>query len=723
MTSKNSWFNGKLILDTCRRNLWLLSLTFLAFFFSLPVATAIRLQNYNYDASRYLPERLQELIQSAIQSPFSISNPLVIFFLILGGVVAGCAVFYYLHNKKRVDFYHSLPCTRTQLFCTNFIAGFCLIVVPYLLNLIFSIIVIAANGFLGLLEWGPAFTGIGLHLLFFLAIYGVTILAGMLTGNLVIHFLLDVLFLVIGPAVVATYSAAMSTFYSTFYLWGDSFERWLTYSSPAARYIAAGAAATPMGVRDTLLLVIFILAIFVLSWFLYRKRSSEGAGHAVVFRAFQPIIKYPLIFLGTLLFGLFFHSFGDNYGGWGWLFFGFICGAFIVSRIIEIILAFDFRAISKHWKGLVVFAVLFAGFITIPLFDLTHFNTYLPAEAGEIQEVYLSLGNLDRFNSENSSYIILNAAEKEMSREEFDMARECLSEPENIANALAIAAYGVENNLVDHSYTSIGPDTYSISIVYHLTNGRYVARQYNIPATPEFLANLLPIFDASEYRERQYPILRADASQLALTSIHVLSNDSFAGFDNTSFTATQQQALAEALQQDVRDMQVANLQESIPLAVLEFDYYETPFTTILSENTTEDLYNMSGTEHFSVPIYDTFQNTLAVLTDLGYGADFFTFDMSRVNRIEQTVYTQQQENTVTYSNYGFTVTTEDVAREEHAITITEPEEIAATLAAAYPSQAAYYNIFLPIDESCNLEVFYLQPSGEEITIHWVPKAQ
>ena len=76
----------------------------------------------------------------------------MVFFIILGAVIAGTAVFYYLHNRQRTDFYHSLPLSRTKLFTINYTAGALLVLLPYVINILFTLIVVAANGYFGYLN-------------------------------------------------------------------------------------------------------------------------------------------------------------------------------------------------------------------------------------------------------------------------------------------------------------------------------------------------------------------------------------------------------------------------------------------------------------------------------------------------------------------------------------------------------------------------------------------
>jgi len=646
--------------------------------------------------------------------PFIGTNPFIIFFMILGAVVTACTVFYYLHNKKRVDFYHSLPLTRTKLFWTNYSAGFLLIALPYLICLILTFIVIAAKGDLGLLAWGIALIGMIQHLLFFLAIYSIAAIAAMLTGNLVIHFLLTGVFLGIGPAFVGAYLVAMETFYDTFYNWGVTTKYWFAYSSPVARYIFNAADNLALTGIDYILLVVFILVATGFALFLYQKRPSEGSGHAITFRYAKPIIKYPLILLATMLAGLFFHSFGND--DWGWLFFGFICGALIVSRIIEIIFVFDFKAIGKNFKGLLIFAVLFGAFITVPLFDLTHYDSYLP-DTADVMKVNLFIDNMDAYNTDNSDILRFQYDGNYPSYEEIQAYTSLLQDPTNVAAAIEMAKIAINQPETD-STDRTGNGT-RLSIVYTMANGRQIARQYNWVANKDLISSASTILDSQEYKERHYTMLQAEAQNVALNSLEVFATDASESFAIHTFSPEQNLALAKALQEDIKNMTTNDMLSHMPIALLNFTLYKEDIAE-LHQKSTEDLQKID-TMFLSCPIYPTFTKTLAVLDSIGYGNDFFRLDLGKVESI-QLVHEANLEYEKRIATSSGTVYTErsissSTISEAVFETITDPAQIKIVLDKAYPSRAYDYNRFRQTDNETVIEVLY-NHQGYKTTVTW-----
>ncbi len=97
---------------------------------------------------------------------------------------------------------------------------------------------------------------------------------------------------------------------------------------------------------------------------LYRKRPSEAARHRLFFR--KTSITISCVIAPTTAC-TFLHQIGNS---GGWMVFGFVSGAFICSRIIEIIYAFDLARCCRHFLSLVIFLLLFSGLVQSH-FDLT----------------------------------------------------------------------------------------------------------------------------------------------------------------------------------------------------------------------------------------------------------------------------------------------------------------------------------------------------------------
>ena len=129
MTSKN--FSSKGLLgNSMRRNLWALVLSGVGFFLSLLLPALMTMQNALEQRVLDLKEIPQAHVeinwQNAMNNAASMlsgGNLFVKIVFIVLAVVCGVAMFAYLHSRQKVDFYHSLPISRTRLFANNFLTG------------------------------------------------------------------------------------------------------------------------------------------------------------------------------------------------------------------------------------------------------------------------------------------------------------------------------------------------------------------------------------------------------------------------------------------------------------------------------------------------------------------------------------------------------------------------------------------------------------------------
>ena len=133
MTSKSLFF--RLIKEDLKRRLWAFGLSFLTFFFAMPVLAAMGVTNLeqqyalwvedagNYDfgagntAETEFSRKLGELAVESI----GLENVVMGFLVITAALVLALTGFLYLHSRKQVDFYHSIPVRREILFTVRFV--------------------------------------------------------------------------------------------------------------------------------------------------------------------------------------------------------------------------------------------------------------------------------------------------------------------------------------------------------------------------------------------------------------------------------------------------------------------------------------------------------------------------------------------------------------------------------------------------------------------------
>ena len=506
MMSRNSCSKG-LVRDCMRRNPWAIVLSAVGFFMAqlLPVLMT---------AQHSLSEHKQDLVNmnaadaaaswegyvESVGQMLGGQNPFAKAAVIILAITCGVSMFAYLHNRRKVDFYHSLPISRSRLFAVNYATGALCALVPYLVLHVLSIVGACAMGF------GEAVNAslIGViisNVIFFFLLYAMAAVTTIVCGNTIIALLLG-LWVYFGPTLAtALWQGLKGMFFQTYtpndsmmsLLFCNKFAPLIEYFAVNGAKMSGTAAETASNYASSaigtiinpglqtassaigLLIGYAIAAIVItaLALFLFRIRKSERAGTAL---AFNPI-KLPVKIIICVVMGVAFAEILQMlaYESKLWFWVGLVLGTVIFHCVVEIIYAFDFRAIvRKPLQLIVILAVLCAGLLTMQ-FDVFGYDKWLPDE-GSIEAAAPTDYTLDN--------------------------QVLLSEPENIAAARQLAALGVENLNQANENT---PTNYTC-IAFKMKNGKVKTRAYSLPSTDEVLTLEKQIFQSAEYKQKNWSL-------------------------------------------------------------------------------------------------------------------------------------------------------------------------------------------------------------------------
>lgn len=549
MTSKSLYF--KLLRENLKRRAWAIALAVLGFFFSLPIHLALTMENaIKTDFWRYnnyqpltlaqdMPEaervaRILEIKTQIVLESVSFGNGLVAFLIIVAALVIGVSSFSYLHNRRKVDFYHSIPVRRELLFSVQYTGGFLIVALAYLLNLLFEMAVSCAYGvgFTGVL--GAALLGWGLNLLFFLLMYAVVAIAMVMTGNMLVGILGSGVFFFYIPGMVFLIMGYFSTFFDTVHPYfmsgeGSPFMFGLRWTSPIITYIMAlswgGADALKSHVPTLIIILFTAIALTLLALELYRKRPSEAAGRAMAFKRSMMPIRVLLVFAFGLAGGMFFWMLQSTIL---WLVFGAVMSCVISHCVVEIIYHFDFKKLFAHKLQLAGCLVLVLLVMFMFRFDWLGYDSYLP-NPEKVESVALEVGMDDGWvnyreleQREDGQYRTVYQEEMEIIPEHMKLTQ--------IEPVLAIAGEGRDRAMVsrekrlnsyrDHVSSNaaasfiVGYDGDSdeshgehfmtqVSVAYTLKGGRKVYRIYSIPLS-EVMDSYKTVYSEDMYKEGIY---------------------------------------------------------------------------------------------------------------------------------------------------------------------------------------------------------------------------
>lgn len=389
MTSKNSFFN--LLKEDLHRRLWTLILSSLVFFGTFGVAFTMLIQNYVGRYSRasygYTDAQFIERISNNLCQDFYGCYPWFMTVAIIGAIICAMNGFAYLHSRKQMDFYHSLPIKREKIFAVRLVNGILIYALPYLAGLFYTYLMCLVYG---VMTWDIFFCGLFMfviHLMGYLIMYLAGILAMMLTGKLVIAFFGICVVNLYAPAAYALLWALKDTFFVTGYDTNLVFDvavsitKWF---SPASYYFSlineVNRSEGSFWLQFVLFLVFAAVLTFLNLW-LYKKRASEKADIAMAFKITEPIFRIMISIPVGILVGMVFFAIQYDYG-WVtsvfWLIFGGLLGGFLCHGIMEAFYNGDIKKCLSHKVQMLVTMALAAVIPLAFMFDIFGYDSYLP---------------------------------------------------------------------------------------------------------------------------------------------------------------------------------------------------------------------------------------------------------------------------------------------------------------------------------------------------------
>ena len=682
MTSGSLYF--KLLKEDFRRRLWAIALVFLAFFFTLPIGLALNMENAansNYDRyNDYEPfiqdaamtdlqykTRLLELKTEVVLSGVEYGNGMIAFLMITAAVVIGVSSFAYLHNKKKVDFYHSIPVRREALFGAQFSGGIFIVGAAYGLNLLLLAGVAVSYGVPVGRILGAMAGGWALNMLYYALMYATAVAAMMMTGNIVVGVLGTGVFFFLLPGIMMLLCWYCGTFFVTTarYLWSSDqspFMWGVRYLSPFSVYINSfGWKMNELSkhVPELICTVLAFLAVTTLDLGLYRKRPSEAAGKAMAFKKSMPPIRILLVLGIGLAGGMFFWSLQSRLR---WGLFGTMVSVVLTHCIVEIIYHFDFKKMFSHRLQLGL--CLAAGILVFLSFryDWYGYDSYIPSEE-KVVSASLDIGVDSRWLSDKTfetgsdgklqiryadpyEYIeenmVLTDKEAVMSMVEEGRKRALERRDERLGIRKVVARVGGYHTNAASSISYIGgadgPTSIflamksgggedsdqekfetNMTVCYRLANGREVRRSYSLPLSA-VMDSYEALYRQDAYKEGMYRILSQEPGQVKQIMYREADQ-----VTDVSQDSRVQEAVLKAYQQDMRELTVEERLVEMPVGSLVFMTDQE--NTYLQQQRQAARSSFGGIARYQVedvsqywPVYPSFERTMTLLKEQGIEA-------------------------------------------------------------------------------------------------------
>lgn len=665
MTSKSSFLVNSKENHKRRAWVWIVSvLTQLLIYPSVITLYLSRIKTWHEEGAYRTEALFRTAMYNATADALGFQPNYVIHILILGVIIA-VQGFSYLYDRKKVDMYKSVPVPEKRRFLVIYVNGILIYLIPAFAGTILALFIAGAQRALNgavLAECALAFL---VNLLYFLIVYHTSMLAVMLTGNIVVTGFAVLTFLFSGYAAVVLYSSFKQLFFDTV---GSMFAGEAKHTLSIAmdylgkvnlmKHIKSVNSAEMMGAVLSLYAKWFVIAalILALSYWCYRKRPAEATGMAVTFPVIKPFVK---VFISTIVGLTVYYVMQDvSYHNTSFSILAMVVGAVICCGAMEAIYDFDIRSVIRHLPSTGTCVVIVITIFCIFRFDVFGYDTYIP-DVDEIESVAVDIGPYQQYWEWDS----VDESITYVSDVSYLKANMFITDAEAVCELVkkGQGLKGVYEN-----------DERGISILYRLKSGREVSRYFIVDwndASNEELLNR--IVGTKEYRDGYYCFMKDDIPYDALRK-QIRIN-----YTNGPIECELPSSCAERL----RDAWVKDMEQ--------FDFSMAKHNRVCGVISWKIGSSYSETE---MPVYENFANTIALLEE--YDAYYpIQLRAEDIEGIEITNYhIDEQEQAEIMSGFPEAEAVDDVDMQIKDVTkyFDEPQEIEEIIAAVYPQEIGYY---------------------------------
>lgn len=436
-------------------------------------------------------ESSQKISLSEKMQVFQVISSTVIGFLtLIFAIIYTVQIFSYMHNKRKVDFYGSLPISRARLFLAKYGAAYLFSIIPMLVFMGIIAIASICTGTLLLPQVTNMYVNFIVGTLACISAYGFLSACCGTTFNTVIMFI----------AVCACYPLSMvfvrayiDAFFTGSYT-GNFSDSFITNAlNPISAYFG----------NNLIYWIIFSVVCIAFGTLLIMKRRSERAQTSFAYYIPCHIIKVIVSFLTGMFLGTMFGAinvFGNGVGGFV---FGFILASAPTFLIVHMIFYKGLKQIVRTipiYAGLAVVVIVGVALINLDVFG---YNTYVP-KSEDVKSAGIILTQHYYPKDKNFSRVMSKSAEDFTSSSDIDsivkihnnIINSKSTKLKSVGKFKTVWGFMLYNAFDDLSYD----DVYAIT--YKLNNGRKVNRFYS--ASMISLVNSMNTVYSDEYYYDDY---------------------------------------------------------------------------------------------------------------------------------------------------------------------------------------------------------------------------
>lgn len=403
--------------------------------------------------------------------------------------------FSYLHNKRKLDMYCSMPASRATQLISKQISCFLFTVVPAVISLLIVLLCYAIFNFNiesnGILQLFPQ---VIIGAIACITAYGLVAICCGTTANTILMFL----------AISICYPLAINFIDSTIktFFYGCA----STFSSLGIIKILLCPLDAFNGNHIIYWLIFSVICIAV-SVLLIKNRKNDKAQSAFIFTYPCHVVKILVSFIGGMFLGYIpatLSAFDFPFIGFT---VGFLIGSLAVYVIAHIIL---YKGIHEMGKSMITYAVMFAvviGAISLFNFDVFGYNRAVP-EKSEIKSAgIIDLSSAPNITTKNCKEHVEKSAtdfdDENTINRIYDVQKTMASEFDPYSNEQYIGFWSIFIlNMVDddlvYSYNGMHAD--AMSVAFKLDNGKIFTRIYQPQRYDDLHFDFYDVFSSAKYK-------------------------------------------------------------------------------------------------------------------------------------------------------------------------------------------------------------------------------
>lgn len=654
--------------ENSKRRLWLIVMAALLCVVAFPLFTSMGIAIVEATEENLGRVKMLENLYKSMTELFALNGG-ILFFVGCFAVLAGIQGFSYLYDRSKIDFYYSKPVKASSRFCTIWLNGFLIFVIPYVLGSCINLLLAAASGVMDMALFLTWVEGIVLTTGFYLSIYSIVILAVMLTGKLLITIMGIAVFLLYEMAIRGLiywmYSFSFHFFYE--HSETDWYVPWLSPFKAMSMYWDG-----KIGVACTFLwFVLFAAVILAVAYWCYKKRPAELAGSAMTFQGIKPFIKIGIAVPVALVAGL--ATAGimeyEPLDGEGSPFFPIILGVLFLLLAcgeIQVIYEADIKAMFRKKRDIVISAVLTLIIVLIFRFDLLGYDSRMP-KMSEIESVSIVTANDSRYSA-----IFYDENMKQLTKEEYadKYMRLTGEDAENVRELALLSIDKYKQYPNRKAFNEANDESAGVRYKFRLKNGRVVAREIRLNLRDEEnMAAIAKIENSEEF-------IRYNEAGMSEWFVNAVESGEYTveatwGNDMNEEDLTRAQA-AEILRLYREDL----LQSSY-----EVKSKELPVGEIVISLNRQVTYERSIT----LSVYPSYKNTMDYLKANGFETEEYV-NIEEIDRITiSKFYTAKNPKIKEEDLNGFSEAVETaVEAKTCTVDFTDRDDIQAIIESAYP---------------------------------------